>query len=506
MSSVLLGLDLGTSSLKALAIDPSGRVLGQASAGYPTAMPHPGWAEQDPDDWWTAVTEATRQLSTLDAMRNVSVAAIGLTGQMHGPVLLDERGLTLGPCLIWSDSRTLTEVDEVGDAIGPERLIATTGSAANASYTGVKLLWLRRHRPALFERTRHVVLPKDLLGYWLTGRLLTDFSDASATLLFDVVRREWSHEILLGLGLLPQLLPAAHASSSISGPLLPKPARELGLDAGIPVVVGGGDAPTAALALGLDGSDPTVGLLTLGTSGQLLVASAQPRLDRRGRLHTLCHVLPEQWCVMAAILSAGASLNWVSRLVGAGVPVQQLLKEAAGVPGGAQGVLFAPYLSGERTPHMDAGAAGTFVGLRAAHGRAELVRAALEGVAFAFRDGLEAQRQAGLEVSVVRCTGGGARSPLWCQILASVLNRRVEVLYNEQGSAYGAALLAGSGIGVLDIHEIQRPQQVAARHEPIEPLVSVYDEHYGRYARLYEATRKFALPLQLPTGTATPAH
>jgi xylulokinase len=484
----LLGIDLGTSSVKVCATDLRGNVLAHASTDVTTRSPRPGWHEQDPAHWWQALGSAVRDLIGDPGMSGVRIMAAGLTGQMHGPVLLDGAGASIGPCLIWSDTRTAAEVEEINALLPRRRVIEVTGSAPNASFTAAKLLWLRRNRPAAFARARTVLLPKDYLRHRLTGCLRTDVSDASATLLFDVAARAWSDELVDGLGLDRGLLPPVAESATVDGRLLAEPARELGLEPGLPVIVGGGDAPAAALAAGITAATPGVGLLTLGTSGQVLLAHPNPVIDHRGRLHSLCHVLAGQWCVMAAILSAGASLRWGQRLVSAErLSLDVLLAEAAELPAGADGLVFTPYLAGERTPHMDPHARGALVGLRESHRRGHLIRAILEGVAFALRDGLDALHDAGAEASVLRCTGGGARSELWCQIVASVLGRPVEVA-DDPGSSYGAALLAGLGTDAILPADIGRSDTVI-RYEPDPALVDQYAAGHRRYRRISEATR-----------------
>jgi xylulokinase len=492
--ALLLGVDLGTSSLKLSALDPAGRLVAQASAPVSTIAPREGWHEQDPHGWWRALGQATRELLGREALSGATVVAIGMTGQMHGPVLLDRGGEPLGPCLIWSDSRTAEQVTEVGTAVGRQHLIDVTGSAPNTSFTATKLLWLRRYQPELFARARHVLLPKDYLRYRLTGEICTDVSDASATLLLDVSSRSWAGPLIDKLELDAGLLPPVVESASIAGRLRPVPAGSLGLPPGIPIIVGGGDAPVAAFAAGISAAAPR-GLLTLGTSGQLLLATDRPLLAHHGRLHTLCHVRPEQWCVMAAILSAGASLRWGHRLVGGdSVTLEQLLAEAARVPAGADGVLFTPYLFGERSPHMDPYARAALVGLHGSHHRGHLIRAILEGVAFALRDGLDALTEAGASVEVLSATGRGARSALWCQILASVLARPVEVAADVHGSCYGAALLAGVGAGLIDPQELAPRGPAATRHEPDPALVQRYAADHARYRQAYPATQPLTRP------------
>lgn len=448
--ALFLGLDLGTSSLKALLADAEGRVVALVSCPYALRRSHRGWAEQSPDDWWRAVRAALDGLRASGAALD-RVAAIGLSGQMHGLVLVDAAGRPLGPCQTWADARCAAEAGEIADAIPSERLRTLAGSSANVSATAAKLLWTRRYQPEIFAAARTALLPKDELRLRLTGRLATDPSDASGTLLCDVARRAWSPEILAALALPRDLLPPIVESPTITGMLLAEVAEELGVPAGIPVVAGGGDAECAAVGLGLVGgaADAGVALVTLGTAGQFFAVTARPVFDPTGRLQTLCHAVPDRWHVMHAILAGASALDWLAQaLAGPGetpVAVEALLAEAAEEPPGARGLIFLPHLHGVRLPDADPAAAGAFVGLRPGHGRGALARAVVEGVAFDLRNGLDAARALGIRIDRIRLAGGAFRHPLWPRVLAGVFGLPAELGATEDASALGAALLAAAG-------------------------------------------------------------
>lgn len=454
---LFLGLDLGTSSLKALLADGGGRVAARASRAYPLRRPHPGWAEQSPRDWWSAVVAALAGLAARGAPLS-RVAAIGLSGQMHGLVLLDADHRPLAPCQTWADARCAAEAAEIARVVPPERLRALAGSPASVSATAAKLLWTRRHQPDVFAAARAALLPKDYLRLRLTGILATDPSDASGTLLCDVAHRDWSPSLLNALALPHDLLPPIVESPAITGTLLPEAASALGLPPGIPVVAGGGDAECAAIGLGLvggtgDAGDAGVALVTLGTAGQFFAVTPAPLFDESGRLQTLCHAVPDHWHIMHAILTGASALDWLAHLLAApGQPpptVASLLDEAEAEPPGAHGLLFLPHLNGVRLPHPDPSAAGAFVGLRPGHGRAALARAVVEGVAFSLRDGLDAARDLGIRVERIRLAGGARRHPVWPRVLAGIFGLPVELGATEDASALGAALLAAAGSGAL---------------------------------------------------------
>jgi xylulokinase len=471
--TALVGLDVGTSGVKALAVGTDGEVLARAERGYPLSTPRPGWAEQDPTDWERAAEEA---LSELDVDE---VAGIGLSGQMHGLVVLDAEERVLRPAILWNDQRTAAECAEIEERIGLARLVELTRNRALTGFTAPKLLWLRRHEPDVYERTAHVLLPKDYVRLTLTGERAIDVADASGTLLFDVAARRWSDEVLEALQ-----LPAAWLPPTLESPTVSGQTRE-----GIPVAAGAGDQAAGAVGVGVVAPGPAS--VVLGTSGVVFAALPQPALDAEARAHVFCHAVPETWHAMGVMLSAAGSLGWLRDAIAPGTPFDVLVAEAERWEPGAEGLLFLPYLAGERTPHADPDARGAWVGLSLRHDRGALVRAMLEGVAYGLRDCLEVLRALGCTVTVGRASGGGARSDLWLRIVASVLGLPLERTVVEEGAAYGAALLGGVAGGVFaDV-----PTAAAACVRPrdtIEPdpeWERFYADGYGRFRALYPALR-----------------
>jgi xylulokinase len=456
----LVGLDVGTSGVKAIAISSTGEVLARAERGYPLSTPHPGWAEQDPEDWWRAAEEALADL-------RVEPVSLGLSGQMHGLVVLDEDEEVLRPAILWNDQRTAAECAEIEQRVGLARLIQLTGNRALPGFTAPKILWLRNHEPDTYARIRHVLLPKDYVRLRATGERAIDAADASGTLLFDVARRRWSDEVCVALDIPMEWLPPAHESTEI-----------------------GAAGDQAAGALGVGVVEPGTLSVVLGTSGVVFAALPAYRSDPQARLHVFCHAAPDSWHAMGVMLSAAGSLQWFRDEV-AGESYDELLREAAEWPPGAEGLLFQPYLVGERTPHADPNARGAFIGLSLRHNRGALVRALLEGVAFGLRDSLELLRELGAEAGVARVSGGGARSQLWLKIVASVLNVPLERTAAEEGAAFGAALLGGVRAGVFASarEAVDSCVRVTGRIEPDPAWVEPYDEQYRRFRRLYPALR-----------------
>jgi xylulokinase len=487
---VSIGIDLGSTRVKVLAMDEAGECLGVTMASYATEARHSGYAEQNPERWWDALRLGMSELLSRPALRGADVAALGLTGQMHGAVFLDEAGAPVRPALIWSDGRAEAETAEIENRIPRQELVALTGNRSNVSFTAPKIMWVAAHEPEVLARTRWIVQPKDALRYRLTGKVAGDVSDASATLLFDLRARKWSDDICGRLGIDVSLLPPLFESEALAGPLREEAARALGMPAGIAVAVGGADAPTAALGLGLAREEDAEGavLLSLGTGGQVLAPVAEPRFDPQGRLHGLCHVVPGQWCVMAAILSAAASLDWAVRLFRPDDPngARELLAAAAKVPAGSDGLLFLPYLRGERTPHFDPAARGALVGLRINHGPAEVTRAVLEGVALALSEGMDIMREIGVDPKCGVVAGGGVNR-LWQQILADVLNMPVALGATEHGSARGAALLGAAAAGIIGSSaEGTSPLPADTRvMEPDPARARLYRDLSGPYRELY---------------------
>lgn len=492
--SYLLGIDLGTSSVKVLLVTGAGQVLGRGSAEYPIHHPHPDQAEQNPEDWWQATTVAVRQaLAGTDT--SISIAAIGLSGQMHGTVLLGDRGQLLAPAIIWPDQRSQHQVQEITTLIGAERLIELTGSPVATGFQAATVRWVQQQWPALWQQVRQILVPKDYLRWRLTGRYATDPSDGSGTLLLDVRRRDWAQPLLEALEIDPEKLPSVQASTTVAGELTPQAAEALGLPPGIPVVTGAADTASSALGGGIVQADTL--LITISTGGQLLLPAREVRVDRAGRIHTFCGALEPTsgqagWYQMGAILSAGMALRWLRDQV-LGLQneeaYEQMTAWAAEVPVGARGLLFLPYLVGERTPHMDPQARGIFLGLTLRHGRPELVRAVMEGVTLACYDAYSVLAELGAAPRRVILAGGGARSRLWQQIVADVFNLPVQPLEVTEQSAVGAVLLAGAGIGLFRVDEAARAwasyggpiEPDGGRHRRYQALLSLFRDAYAKH-------------------------
>jgi xylulokinase len=471
--TALVGLDVGTTGVKALAISPEGEVLARIEREYPLAMPQPGWAEQDPEDWRRAAEEA------LDELGAGEVAGIGLTGQMHGLVALDADERVLRPAILWNDQRTGAECREIEERVGLARLIELTGNRALPGFTAPKLLWLRRHEPEVFERVAHVLLPKDYVRLALTGERATDVADASGTLLFDVAGRRWSGDVLAALDLPPEWLP----------PALESPARSAETPAGVPVAAGAGDQQAGALGVGAVRPGPVS--VVLGTSGVVFATLPELAVEPEGRAHVFCHAVPGTWEAMGVMLSAAGALRWARDVLAPDLPFDRLVAQAEGWEPGAEGLLFLPYLAGERTPHADPDARAAFAGLSLRHDRGALVRAVLEGVAYGLRDSLEILRSLGCRLDVGRVSGGGARSDLWLRIVASVLGLPLERTVAEEGAAFGAALLGGVAGGVFaDVGEaVDACVRVRETVEPDPEWERAYAEGYARYRALYPALK-----------------
>jgi xylulokinase len=476
--SSLVGLDVGTTGVKALAVSPEGEVLARIEEAYPLSTPQPGWAEQDPEDWWRAAESALAELAAPD------LTGLGLTGQMHGLVVLDERERVLRPAILWNDQRTAAECAEIEKRLGLRRLVELTGNRALPGFTAPKLLWLRRHEPEVYERIAQVLLPKDFVRLRLTGERAIDATDASGTLLFDVARRRWSDEVLAALEIPPEWLPPVLESPTVAGHT----------SDGVPVAAGAGDQAAGALGVGVDRPGPLS--VVLGTSGVVFAALPAFAANPEGRLHSFCHAVPDGWHAMGVMLAAAGSLRWLRDAVAPGEPFEPLTAEAELWPPGAEGLLFLPYLAGERTPHADPNARAAFVGLSLRHDRGALVRAVLEGVAFGLRDALELLKELGVEPQIGRASGGGARSDLWLRIVASVLGVPLERTAVEEGAAYGAALLGGVAAGVFgDVHEaVAACVRVRDRIEPEPAWGDAYARAYQRFRTLYPAIR----PLEEP--------
>src|SRR3954451_1663700 len=485
---MLLGIDVGTGGTRALLIDEAGRVLASRTADHqPFTSPHTGWAEQDPPDWWGACRESVRQVLSHVPASNSNIAAVGFSGQMHGAVLLDGDGKPLRPALIWCDQRTAEEARELTDHVGEQRLIAWTCNPALTNFTLTKLLWVRKHEPHLFQRFRMLQLPKDYVRFRLTGEYAMDMADASGTLLLDVANRRWSSEMTNAADIPVGVLPKLFESCEVCGKVSKEGAEATGLKIGTPVVVGAGDQAAGAVGLGV--VTPGAVHATIGTSGVVFATTDRPALDPRGRLHTFCHAIPDRWHVMGVTQAAGLSLRWLRDVWqgGSGVSYDALTREAAATPPGADGMLWAPYLMGERTPHLDPHIRGALVGLAAHHTRGHVVRAVLEGVAFSLRDTFAIFSELQIPVERIRLGGGGARSPLWRQIQADVYRHDVETVKADEGAAFGAAVLAGVGVGIWATVDEACDALVhtAQRVMPDPNTANVMNERYAAFTRVY---------------------
>jgi xylulokinase len=484
--SHVLGLDVSTTATKAVLLDAEGTVHAASSSGYTFETPQPLWSEQDPLLWWNGTITAIRGALAASGVEGDDVEAVGLAGQMHGLVALDRHDDVLRPAILWNDQRTEAECDEIRETIGRDRLIAVTGNDALAGFTAPKLMWVRRHEPDVWSQIAHILLPKDLVRLRLTEDHAVDRADGAGTLLFDLAARDWSAEVVDALGIDSAWLPTTYEGPAITGSISAEAASATGLRAGTPVVAGGGDQ--AAAAVGVGAVEPGVVSLSLGTSGVVFTATDEPLIDPEGRLHSFCHAVPERWHVMGVMLSAAGSLQWFRDALAPGVAFPTLVDEALGAPPGSDGVLFLPYLSGERTPYPDPHARGAFVGLAARHGRPHLTRSVLEGVAFGLKDSLELMRTVGVTgFDEIRATGGGSKSVLWRQILADVLEMPVMTTTSSEGAAQGAAMLAATGAGwFADVQDACRT--LVTLGERVEPApADVYRERYAQYRSLYPA-------------------
>jgi xylulokinase len=478
----LLGIDIGTSSTKAVLMDASGKLLACSQSEYPIDSPRPGWAEQHPETWWEAVRETVGAVLSESGASAKEIAGIGLSGQMHGTVLLDRDRSLLRPAIIWADRRSQKQCEAITEFLGKEKLRELAGNFMSPGFTAATLLWLKEKEPETFSRIATVLLPKDYVRFRLTGELGTDMTDASSSLLLDVGRRIWSGELIRLVDISLEQLPPLHESQNVVGSVTAAAAKELGLTERTPVVAGGGDQSMAAIGNGV--VQEGTALSTIGTGGQLFTPTEAFKTDPELRLHSFCHAVPEMWHLMGAILSAGLSLRWVRDRISPGKNYQQIDEAAASVAPGSDGLIFLPYLLGERTPHLDPSARGCFVGLTFHHSFGHIARSVMEGVAFAMRDCLNLFLRLGVDLEKIIVSGGGARSKLWRQIQADVYGREVVTLPTREEAATGAAVLAGAGVGVY-------PSLKRACAELIKPESSTppLRENIKRYAELYDVFR-----------------
>jgi xylulokinase len=495
---VAIGVDVGTTGARAVAVDERGGVVAVHTSDYPLLTPRPQWAEQNPADWWRGTCEVLAAVSHAVTAARHEIVGIGLTGQMHGSVFLDSAGRVIRPALLWNDQRTGAQCEEIAQRVGPERIVEITGNPALTGFQAPKLLWLRDAEPSNYDRVATIVLPKDYVRFQLSGELATDASDAAGTLFFDLRRRTWSSEILQALDVPAAWLPPVVESPEPAGAVTANVATELGLPAGIPIAGGAGDNAAAAV-----GSAVTRGGFmssSIGTSGVLFAHADKAAVDPSGRIHAFAHAVPGSYCLLAVTLSAGGSLRWWRDQTG--LEYADLVAEAEDVPAGSEGLVFLPYLTGERTPHLDPRARGAYLGLNARHTRGHLTRALMEGVLFSLRDGLEIMRGLGERPTQIRAIGGGASSRLWRQLQADVYATPVHRLAIDEGASYGAALLghvaAGTFVDVADATSLVRTLEEVT--EPNPKHATIYEEYYAVFSSLYGTLREDMHRLAALTG------
>lgn len=495
----LMGIDVGTTGVKVLLIDEYGNVVGSAIEEYPMYTPYPQWAEQDPEDWWDAAYEAIRRVLSHPDLDLEEIEGVGLTGQMHGMVMLDEEGEVLRPCIMWNDQRTAAQCEWIMDTVGRDRFLELTLNRALPGFTAPKIIWTRENEPEIYAQAARILLPKDYLRYRLTGVYATEVSGASGTALLNVSERAWSEQVLEKLGIPRDWMPPCVESTEVTGEISAEAAEKTGLPVGVPVVGGAGDQAASAVGTGI--VEPGLVSVTLGTSGVVFAYAEEPSLDPEGRLHTFCHAVPDKWHVMGVTLSAGGSLRWFRDALGHAEqdiavlsdvdPYEILTAEAGNAPVGCEGLLFLPYLTGERTPYADPNARGAFFGLTLRHDKRHMVRAVLEGVAYSLRDCIELFHDLNIPIQQVRAVGGGARSVVWCQIISDVFGIELATVNITDSTAYGAALLAGVGTDVYaSVPEAcAETVRITDRTQPIVENQDIYNEYYPVYRSLYAALK-----------------
>jgi xylulokinase len=487
---LLLGIDVSTTSAKALIINTQGEVLSSASSPLKLSTPRPLWSEQNPNDWWKGVKQSIHQALKKSGVKGNEIKSIGMTGQMHGLVMLDENGEVLRPAILWNDQRTARQCDEIRTKVGKERLIQICGNDALTGFTAPKILWVQQNEPEIFAKTKHILLPKDFIRYKLTGEFAVDRAGGSGTILFDLAKRNWSDELRQILEIPKEWLPPTYEGPEITGYVNSIAAEETSLVENIPVVGGGGDQ--AAQATGVGAVTPGIIALTLGTSGVVFASTESPLIEPEGRLHAFCHAVPGHWHFMGVMLSAAGSLQWYRDTFAPNTSFDELVNEAEHISPGSEGLIFLPYLTGERTPHPDPEARGAWIGLTVRHSRSHLTRAVLEGVAFGIKDSFTLIQEAGLgDITQVRISGGGAKSKVWRQIMADVLSSELVTVNTTEGAAYGAALLAGVGVHVYDSvpQACEATIQITGSTTPSDAKRSEYDEYYKLYREMYPALK-----------------
>ncbi len=496
----LIGLDLGTSGVKALLINTRGKVLKTHTEGYPLYQPEQGWSEQDPHEWWDAVLRTLKEILSADEAKPEEVKGLSLSGQMHGSVFLDGKGDVIRKPILWNDTRTTEQCREIEEKVGEEKLLELVGNPALEGFTAPKVLWLRENEPENYEKLETLLLPKDYIVYRLTGRLVTEKSDAAGTILYDVRNQEWSDEVISELDIDRDVLPEVLDSVDVVEELKPDLAKELGLSPDLKVIAGGADNACSAVGNGI--VEEGLFLASIGSSGVVLAHSDQMEVDNEARVHSFNHSVPDRWYLMGVMLSAGLSYRWF-RDAFSGIelragnltdtdPYELLNSEASRVPPGSDGLVFLPYLNGERTPHKNANARGTFFGFSGTHDKRHFVRSVLEGITFGLRDSLELIKDMGVEPEQIRVTGGGAKSDIWRGIQADIFGQEVVTTAVDEGPAYGAGLLAGTGAGVFDSvgEAVETCVEVASSQQPRAENLSVYEDLYPIYRSLYTSLKE----------------
>ena len=487
----ILGLDVSTTASKALCIDSEGTILGIASHEHPLSSPHPLWSEQDPETWWDTMVQSIRTIVEMPSIDPKAIQAIGLTGQMHGLVLLDSHGDVIRPAMLWNDGRSGDQCDRIRAQIGHQALVSITGNDAFAGFTTPKLLWVRDHEPSCYAKVSQILLPKDYIRWQLSDVYATDRAGAGGTLLLDISTRNWAADLLRDLNIPLQWLPPTHEGTQCTGQVSHACASITGLMEGTPIFAGGGDQ--AAQAIGVGAMDPDTWAVTLGTSGVVFAPSDHPRVEPMGRAHAFPHAIPNTWHMMGVMLSAAGSLQWYKDTLVNDLPIQQLLKEAAEVEPGCEGLFFSPYLTGERTPHADPMARGSFIGLTSRHTRGHLTRAVLEGVGFGLKDNLQLLYQVGLPVPKrIRISGGGAQSSFWVQMLADIMGTPLEIVKATEGAAVGAALLAGTGAGIWGSMDDACDQVISVEGQcDLRESSVLYEGFHSKFRELYPCLKGF---------------
>ncbi len=495
----LIGIDVGTSGTKTVLFNEEGKALASVMEEYPLHTPHPGWTEQEPEDWVRASVNTLKAVVDQSGVNPSEIKGIGLSGQMHGSVFLDEKNEVVRPAILWNDSRTADECIEITRVIGAERLQELACNPALTGFTAPKAVWLKNKEPENFKRTKTLLLPKDYVRYRLTGELAMEVSDGAGTLLFNVRERGWCNEILDELEIPREWMPSMHEATDVCGTITPEIAKITGLAAGTPVVGGGADNACGATGTGVVIEGRVAA--SLGTSGTVVAPSEAGAVDPEGRIHTFCHAVPKMWYLMGVVLSAGMSLRWYRDVIADSERAQgeqegrdpydvltDLAKEA---PPGSEGLLFLPYLTGERSPLKDPFARGGFIGLTIRHQRSHLVRAVLEGITFAMRDSLEIIRSLGVEINEIRATGGGGKSPFWRQLQADIYGCEIASIGSDQGPSFGAAIMAGVGTGVYSSipEACDAVIAVTERTEPDSGRMKEYEEYYQVFHSLYPGIR-----------------